>query len=234
MAKEEEKKAIPSFNIEARELAKAVGAVYRAASDDATRPSIQGILIEREGAALRFVATNGHWMAVYTVLPGVVECPSGEWSAIVDRENAVAIMRRAGKSLNGATIDLEAKRVTFADGAVLPLATIDARFPAWRQVYPKEANKSTPEFVGVNFRYLAAIYESFAACIGKPRKGTTDNVMWQGALCIEPSKDCGPMRVTCDGFGALEVIIMPVAKITPVAWTFGKSETPAIEEQKTA
>jgi hypothetical protein len=226
MGSTEKAGVIPPFELSEEIISQAIGAVRRAASPDPGR-AFYGILIERDGPALRFVATNGHWMAVYTTsLPG-----DGQWSAIVDQENAVAIAKRAKSTVNGVVVDLEGKKVTFADGAVLPLATIEATYPDWRGVWVKEENKTARAELGVNFRYMADIYESFVAVIGRPSKKEHARG-WKGALCIEPSKDLGPMRVTCGESGAaLEVILMP-AKVPPNDWTIGKAEVS--EKKKTA
>src|ERR1700758_3385222 len=81
------KKAVARcFTMQVGELAVAIGAVYRAASSDQRGAYLRSVHIEREGASLRFVATNGCWMAVYTAL--TANDPLGGWEATLDLNDA--------------------------------------------------------------------------------------------------------------------------------------------------
>jgi DNA polymerase III sliding clamp (beta) subunit (PCNA family) len=203
------------FTMPAAELATAIGAVYRAAGN--TGRSFDGVYVERNGATLRFIATNGHWMAVYSTL--APDGPPCEWSATIIPNDIVAIMKRCAKGFGEVVMDLDAKRATFADGATLPVELNGMTYPDWRQVYAKEKNKTARAEIGFDPRYMADIHESFVAIVGRLKKGREPLT-----VCLEPGKDLGPMRITCSAAPALEIVLMP-ARQPPIGWTIGKAKT---------
>jgi hypothetical protein len=218
-------KVVRQFTMSADALKVAIGAVYRAASPDETRAHLHSVHIVREGASLRFIATNGFWMAIYTVL--AADGQPCEWEATLDLADAVAITKR--KSFGEVVVDFDAKLAAFVDGTA-KLNIVDCSYPPWRQVYPKEADKGACDAIGFNPLFMTPIHESFAAILGKPKKGNRFGAD-RFAICLEPGSNLGPMRITCSAASELEIVLMP-AKQPPTPWTIGKIE--ASKEKKSA
>jgi len=189
----------------------AIGAVRLAASLDSTREHMHSVHIEREGAQLRFVATNGHWMAVYSIMASDADGDPCEWGATLALPDAIAIMKR--KSFGEVVVDFDAKVATFVDGT-MKLNVVECQYPPWREVFAKEENKEARATIGLNPRYVGLIAESFDAILGKPKKN-------EHVVCIEPGIDLGPIRITCPEAPQLEIILAP-AKQPPTPWTLGK------------
>ena len=110
-------------------------------STDETRYHLNGVLFECDGHKARMVSTDGHRLSkVERALPGGPEITPG---VIIPRKGLLEIRR----ALEGATGDLE---VGFQQGhaflrlghTAISVKLIEAQFPPYEQVIPKEHDKS--------------------------------------------------------------------------------------------
>ncbi len=110
---------------------KAVNQVGVAASSDEARPTLTGVLFEREGDGLRLVATDSYRLAVRD-LPGV----DGTDTTLVPYR----ALRELGRTIGDKkmAVDVGEREVTFAsDRGTLTVRVIESTFPNYRQLLPE-------------------------------------------------------------------------------------------------
>ncbi len=120
-----------AVEINGHDLAEAIGQVTIAASGDAARPILTGVLIENDDNGLRLVATDSYRLAVRT-LKGVSVPTNG----LVPARG----LRELGKTIGAAKIQvaIPAREAVFAsDRGVLTLRLIEGNFPNYRQLLPE-------------------------------------------------------------------------------------------------
>ncbi|HSF87364.1 MAG TPA: DNA polymerase III subunit beta [Acidimicrobiia bacterium] len=109
---------------------KAVSQVGVAASSDEARPTLTGVLFEKENDALRLVATDSYRLAVRD-LPGV----DGTETTLVP----FRALRELGRTIGDKkmAVDVGEREATFAsDRGTLTARVIESSFPNYRQLLP--------------------------------------------------------------------------------------------------
>ena len=118
-------------SINGQDLANAIAQVTVAASGDAARPILTGVLIENDDQGLRLVATDSYRLAVRT-LAGVSVPTTGLVPARGLREMAKTIGAASVK------VAIPSREAVFAsDRGVLTLRLIEGNFPNYRQLLPE-------------------------------------------------------------------------------------------------
>lgn len=203
---------VTTMEINTNALRWALTATLKAASKDATgRPAICGIRIERPTAdeaapiairagMLRLVGTDGHRLHVADIAAtGDLALPPE--GVTLDRAGSERLLKALPKGTKKqdpppAEIVLAGREMTAkVDGSVLPLPLLTERYPDWRQVIPKAAEKIAAR-VGFNPQYLAD------ACAVAPSDCVT----------LHMPEDLAPMMVTSTSpdVGAFAAIVMPM------------------------
>ncbi len=117
-------------NVDGDELAGAVAQVTIAASTDAARPILTGVLIEHDDDGLRLVATDSYRLAVRS-LPGVEIGGSG----LIPARGLRELARTIGSSK--VQVAIPGREAKFAsDRGSLTLRMIEGTFPNYRQLLP--------------------------------------------------------------------------------------------------
>lgn len=202
--------------------------VWRASSNDSSRYSLNGVLVEADGST---VATNGHWLArfkpakgfPYTDYPAVQGCDAaapGELKPFIMPLDSVKALRKAVPKRHACTVlsDCVALDVpqTNANGhAVLAVtdlenpqvsrpAKVEGTFPRYEAVMPKPEAMQAP--IGFSAHYLKAICETAIAQAG----GAKATCYLALRLALEGHAE-KPATVTYNGqAGTTEFVLMPV------------------------
>jgi len=133
------------FEIDAKELKRLIEKTQFAISTEETRYYLNGVYLhatENEGGVqvLRAVATDGHRLALaeMPVIEGAADMPG-----IIVPRKTVAELRKLCESAEGKMkIDLSDKKIRFStDGLVLTSKLIDAQFPDYARVIPRDNDK---------------------------------------------------------------------------------------------
>jgi DNA polymerase-3 subunit beta len=124
--------------IPARTFADALGQVASAASNDASRIVLTGVLIEAREEGLRLVATDSYRLAIRDI-NGVSGLPAG--TAIVAPQAALSAVASVVKRHENVTVRLMEKSVGFeVPGVKVVLRLIDAAYPNYNAVLPTETS----------------------------------------------------------------------------------------------
>lgn len=187
------------MTISAPQLVRALSAVSRAMAP-AAKPTMHGVLLRVYDGTLDVVATNGHWLAVWsTPADGVSD------GQIVLHGSAVkaahAWLRTCGPQ--EITLDFAARTVSAAISGSMPLPVSTEPFPPYGSVLAlTEGDRTCPEAqIGVDARYVADVVASFRA--GAPR-GAVVVVLSMGL-----AGPLDPIRVTSTKVPELTVVLMP-------------------------
>lgn len=140
-----------TMTLQTKLLRKLIARTHFAVSTDETRPHLNSGLIEWEGDVVRAVATDGHRLSMAEAkVSGQAANTSmliplkaiHELARLCDEVDAVVVDGEAAKepeitiAQNGSTAFFIAGAVTFG------VKLIDAQFPPYRQVIPKESSRS--------------------------------------------------------------------------------------------
>lgn len=111
-----------------------------AASTDETRYNINGVFVEKEGASVRMVATDGHRLAMIEKNSEWPVLPKG---VILPRKGIFELKRFLDDAVEGAfsLAFTSNSMVVKKDNAVLIIRLIDGEFPDYKQVIPKSNEK---------------------------------------------------------------------------------------------
>jgi len=118
-------------SVDGDEFAAAVAQVVVAASTDAARPILTGVLVEQEDDSVRLVATDSYRLAVRDV-PGVRIGGSG----LVPARG----LRDLARTVGGAKVQVgiqEREAVFGSDRGAMTLRLIEGKFPSYRQLIPE-------------------------------------------------------------------------------------------------
>lgn len=134
------KEGLESFNIGADVLAMALSKTTFACSTDELRPAMTAVLIEMKAGGLNFVATDAHKLVKYTVrglelgeLDATILPPAGPLKSL-----AGALANEVGD----VEIAFNNQQAFFSFGGQrFIIRQIDAKFPNWESVMPKENDK---------------------------------------------------------------------------------------------
>lgn len=141
---------VPGAEIPARALADQIGAVIASVSEDTTRPHMNSMLLEWGKGTLRAASTDGHRL---TRLDADVDggALAGKATMLVALPSAKVVRKICGDAAEGATVRvrLDGSTVFFDVGdATFGAKLVDAQFPPYDQVTPKQ--KDQPTTVRVN------------------------------------------------------------------------------------
>jgi DNA polymerase-3 subunit beta len=122
------------------ELAEMIEMTLFAAATEATRYSLNGVLVVFEKGAAEFVATDGHRLALMRKkLSGL--SPMGD-NAIVPSEAMALIQRLLGGGDEEVAAAVDETTITVQSSRALVNARlVEGRFPPYRDVIPKDADK---------------------------------------------------------------------------------------------
>lgn len=111
-----------------------------AASTDETRYNINGVFMEKEGANIRMVATDGHRLAM---IEKTSDWPALSKGVILPRKGILELKRFLDDAVEGAFFlaFTPNSMVVKKDGTVLIIRLIDGEFPDYKQVIPKGNEK---------------------------------------------------------------------------------------------
>ena len=130
----------PFSDVEAAVLREMIDRTLFSVCNDETRFHLNGVLFESNGSLARMVSTDGHRLSkVERTLPGGPQLTAG---VIIPKKGLLEIKR----VLDGATSCKLAVKTPYvflqADDLVLAVKLIDAQFPPYEQVVPKEHKRS--------------------------------------------------------------------------------------------
>jgi DNA polymerase-3 subunit beta len=148
-------------------IAGMIAATEHAVCRDETRFHLNGILLESTGQTLRMVATDGHRLAK---VERTFEAPElrRKNGAIIPAKAATEIAKLVGKDEAGCAMALDEHMLFVRHGSTeLALKLIDAQFPPYEQVIPKDNRR----LVTVERDVIAEVLER-AKVITKPSRGT--------------------------------------------------------------
>jgi DNA polymerase-3 subunit beta len=119
---------------------KLVESVVQFASSDETRYNLAGVLIERtEGSLLRMVATDGHRLAMAEGDAGNVDDLFASRKVLVPKKGILEIRKLAESGPGSIELSASDKFLFAAKGDTeVWVRLLDAEFPDYRQVIPKE------------------------------------------------------------------------------------------------
>ena len=126
----------PSYSLPAATIAKMIAHTIFSVSTDETRAHLNSALFEWEGETVRMVSTDGHRMSKFDVsVPGKVASTS-----MLIPLKAVGELRRMVDGTEGdITITQSGSSAFFTlDGLTFSVKLVDAKFPPYAQVIPKE------------------------------------------------------------------------------------------------
>jgi len=130
----------PFSDVEAGVLREMIDRTLFSVCNDETRFHLNGVLFESNGSKARMVSTDGHRLSkVERGLPGGPQLTAG---VIIPKKGLLEIKR----VLDGATTAKLAVKTPYvflqADDLVLAVKLIDAQFPPYEQVVPKDHKRS--------------------------------------------------------------------------------------------
>jgi DNA polymerase-3 subunit beta len=135
---------VKSVEMQAQDIAELIQKTVYACSDDRTRDSLRGILIEKQNALVRMVATDGHRLAYAekSVVKGEKsEIPSG---VIIPKKGAKEIRRLAQEldAQEGVEVGFGEKNITIKKAEeTLIVRLIEGEFPDYKRVVPEGTSK---------------------------------------------------------------------------------------------
>lgn len=120
-----------SIAVDGDQLAEAITQVTVAASSDATRPILTGVLVENDDDGVRLVATDSYRLAVRT-LKGIAAPETG---GLVPARGLRELSRTVGT--NNVTMAVPAREAVFqSDLGTISMRLIEGTFPNYRQLLP--------------------------------------------------------------------------------------------------
>lgn len=132
-------KAEVDFSIEQSTLARLIDATQFSMANQDARYFLNGMKFETEGNLLRTVATDGHRLAVCT-MPLNQELLTH--SVIVPRKAVLELSRLVGNSDEPVRLEIGTSNLRVSmNGLVFTSKLIDGRFPDYRRVLPRNADR---------------------------------------------------------------------------------------------
>ena len=134
-----DKKEAVEFKINVDLFKEALNQVIIAASNDVTRPALTGIFFNTFEGALYIAATDGYRLADRKFVDNV----KSEIKAIVPRDTLQEVLRSITDDIDDIEILISESQIHFKIGNIeITSKLIDASFPDYRQLIPKEAKLS--------------------------------------------------------------------------------------------
>lgn len=136
-----------SFEIAQRAMRDLIRKTIFAVSTDETRAILTGVLVRREGDAVKMVATDSYRLAVKTATPEEVEGGegAGEWEAIVPARALQELNRMLEPAAEETKVRVRAdeRQVSFEVGPyTLVSRLIEGQFPNYQRVIPTEVKQT--------------------------------------------------------------------------------------------
>ncbi|MDG6881912.1 DNA polymerase III subunit beta [Phocoenobacter uteri] len=127
------------FNIEQSTLTRLIDATQFSMANQDARYFLNGMKFETEGNLLRTVATDGHRLAVCT-MPLIQELPSH--SVIVPRKAVIELSRLLAPNDEMIRLEIGSNHIRISmNNMVFTSKLIDGRFPDYRRVLPRNADR---------------------------------------------------------------------------------------------
>lgn len=137
LPKIDEKKAV-IFKIDVETFKEAIGEVIVASSNDTTRPALTGVYFNTYNKALFIAATDGYRLTDRKF----VEKVESEVKAIVPTSALQEVLRQITDDVDEIEVLIDDSQVKFRMGEVeITSKLIDASFPDYRQLIPKESDE---------------------------------------------------------------------------------------------
>ena len=125
-----------SITLKQGDLARALRFVNIAVSNDASRYTLNGILIEGDGTRLRMVATDGHRLMVYTI-----PCEEKIKNLLMPARFIKALLPLLADEDGGIDLAFDQNQIVASVEAAMPIHVaskkLTGQFPSWEQVMPK-------------------------------------------------------------------------------------------------
>lgn len=127
------------FTIDQATLARLIDATQFSMANQDARYFLNGMKFETEGNLLRTIATDGHRLAVCTM---ALDQELLAHSVIVPRKAVLELARLVGHNSDSVRLEIGTSnlRVTM-NGIVFTSKLIDGRFPDYRRVFPRNADR---------------------------------------------------------------------------------------------
>lgn len=139
------------------DLIKALNFCLSAAGVKDVRYYLNGVLLEFRNDETRLVGTDGHRLATITV-PSSGASPVGH-DLILPRYYAENLVKRLALSNSETVCFIPGTGHTWHDSEGGEFAAVDARFPDWRRIEPR--NFSPTACLGLNANYVADAVKAF-------------------------------------------------------------------------
>lgn len=124
----------PIFSFQAGEMLEAVNRVGFAASSDELRPAMCGIYMEKVGGELTFTATDAHRLANYSSTQEAADFAP----VILSKRFFVALKNLLSGNSQGQMFTTKDNVCAEMPGLRIVGRLVDARYPDWRNVVPKD------------------------------------------------------------------------------------------------
>jgi len=136
-----------SFQISQAAMRELIRATIFAASADEARAILTGVLLIREGAGVKMVATDSYRLAVKNAPADDVEGTggNGRWQAIIPARALQELNRMLdpGEEKEPVTVRASEQQIVFAVGSyILVSRLIEGQFPNYERVIPAEVERS--------------------------------------------------------------------------------------------
>ncbi len=133
---------VANLDIDADVLAQMIERTAFAISTDETRYNLGGVYLEQvEKGSIRMVATDGHRLScVDKPVGGTAKLEKG---VLIPKKGLMELRRLLGEDGGGCHLGFTKGSAIFKrDGVVMVMRLLDGQFPDYRQVIPKESEKS--------------------------------------------------------------------------------------------
>ncbi len=151
-------------SVDVAQLQRGLGAVRVMAGEDETRPHMRAVLLRASGMDLTLCAIDGHCMALWegvgmNAVDGEVLLPLPFVDELLRATRKMVAYSRVTISVKDSTIGYAA--ITPGDSVLLDFAPVNAAFPPFRQVIPKQGR--TPVICGISSTLLAKAAKALEA-----------------------------------------------------------------------
>ena len=212
------------LTVETSELIRAFGSVVQLASDDFTRPHMNGILVRQRCASqlaplgtLEVVATDGHGLALWTSTPTHDEGEKsfGDFEVIVPLASVKEILAMAKRAKIG-EVTFEGKnqsspievRIGIIGASLTFRPPMGVMFPPFEQIIPKPEIRTPGQGIGVGVDLLCRSLKAFDLAIVGLKESNGKAIKTKPVYIEYPSGDHDPIVLAREGCPLL-VVVMP-------------------------
>lgn len=223
-----------TLHIEAGTLRDRLNAVSFAMSNEETRFYLNGVYVHTDGEKMKFVATDGHRLALAHIVGAEVEGDLNK--GIIIPRSTVADMVRLLDGDMPVTVRASESRIMFHVGsAVITSKLIDGAFPEYQRVIPKHHDGTT---VRVPASALSHAVERVAAVSSEKSRPVKFTIGVEDVVlgCTDPHGNTAEDVISAGivgkpvdiGFQARYVQDVMTRIVAESVWTFGDSGSPAV------